>query len=160
MSEILDTAEQKAVDDVEQYGWHCVQVFSLPGDPVQTTFAYTVGLYHTRRWPELIRLGRETGTLHKLLSNAIGELRNNGTTPKPGMILNDVAEGYPFRLIEFSTSLMHQDLGWALWFARHKGYDPTQIQCLQLVWPDRHGRFPDDPDCIADVRLLQTPAED
>ena len=94
-------------------------MFSLPDDPVQTTFAYTVGLHHTHRWPELICLGLETDTLHKLLSNAIGELRSNSTSPKPGMILNDVAEGYPFRLIEFASSLMHRDLGWALWFARH-----------------------------------------
>jgi hypothetical protein len=68
------------------------------------------------------------------------------------MILHKVAEAFPCRLIEFSSSLMHQDLGWALWFARHKGLDPSRIKCLQLVWPDRHGRFPEDPDCIADVR--------
>ena len=160
MSETLDPAEQKAVDDIKHHGWHCIRVFSLPDDPVQTTFAYTVGLYHTYGWAELICLGLETGALHKLLSNAIGEIRSSGATPKPGLTLNDVIEGYPSRLVAFSSSLMHQDLGWALWFARHEGYDPTQIQCLQLVWPDRHGRFPDDPDCIPDVRQLQTPAED
>ena len=160
MTEALDTAEQKAVNDVEQYGWHCIKVFSLPDDPVQTTFAYTVGLHHTHRWPELICFGLETDTLHKLLSNAIGELRHSGMAPKPGVILHEVMEAFPCRLIEFSSSLMQQDLGWALWFAQHKGYDPSRIQCLQLVWPDRHGRFPDDPNCIADVRLLQTPAED
>lgn len=160
MSEQLDAAERKAVDDVARFGWHCIQVFSLPDDPIQTTFAYTVGLSHTHRWPELICLGLETNTLHKLLSNAISELRRRGATPAPGMVLHDVTEGYSCRLIEFSSSLLHKDLGWASWFARREGYDPTRITCLQLIWPDRHGRFPDDPSCIDDVRLLQTPATD
>ena len=160
MPDELDAAEQKAVDDVARFGWHCILVFSPPDDPIQTTFAYSVGLSHTYSWPELICLGLETDTLHKLLSNAIGELRQRGVTPAPGVVLNDVAEDYPCRLTEFSSSLLHQDLGWACWFARREGYDPTRIQCLQLVWPDRYGCFPDDPNCIADVRLLQTPATD
>lgn len=160
MSEELDAAEQKAVDDVAQYGWHCIGVFSPPDDPVQTMFNYTIGLSHTYGWPELICFGLEMKTLHKMLSNAIAELRQKGAIPVPGMVLDDVVESYPCRLAEFSSSLLHQDLGWASWFARHEGYDPTRIGCLQLLWPDRHGRFPDDPDCIAEARALQTPAQD
>lgn len=160
MPEQLDAGEQKAVDDVARFGWHCIQVFSLPDDPIQTTFAYTVGLSHTYDWPELISFGLETSTLHKMLSNAIGELRRTNGMPVPGAVLNDVVEGYPCRLAEFSSSLTHQDLGWASWFARREGHDPTRIGCLQLIWPDRHGRFPDDSECIPEVRSLQTPATD
>jgi hypothetical protein len=154
----LDTKEQKAVDDVARFGWHCIQVFSLAYDPIQTTFSYTVGLSHTYGWPELICFGLEISTLHKMLSNAIGELQRTNSVPLPGMVLDDVVEDYPCRLNQFCSSLMHQDLGWASWFARREGHDPTRIGCLQLVWPDRHGRFPDDPDCIPDVRSLQTAA--
>lgn len=160
MSQNLNEHEQKAIDDIGRYGWHCIQVFSLLDDPIQTTFAYTVGLSHTRGWPELICFGLETSTLHTLLSNAIAELRHKNTTPTLGVVLDDVVEGYPCRLTLFSESLLHQDLGWASWFARREGHDPARISCLQLVWPDRHGRFPNDPDCIPEIRALQTPAGD
>jgi Domain of unknown function (DUF4262) len=159
MSDKLDPHEQKVVADVARFGWHCMRVASAIDDPIQTTFAYTIGLNHSYGWPELICLGLDTEILQRLLAGAIDELRSQSALPRPGMVLTEVAHGYSCRLAEFSSSLMHQDLGWALWFARHEGYDPSQIQCLQLVWPDRHGRFPDNPDCVVDVRLLQTPVE-
>lgn len=157
MADSLDEAEREVVDNIARYGWHCMQVASTVDDPIQTVFAYTIGLEHSYGWPEFICFGLAMDVLHACLANAIDDCRRKEISPRAGLVLNEVLEQGFCRLDAFPAAYHDEHLGWAIWFARYQRRDPKAIRCLQLVWPDRDGRFPDDPACAKGARLLQQP---
>jgi hypothetical protein len=46
----------------------------------------------------------------------------------------------------------------ARWFAEYTGTNGV-VSRLQMLWPDKRGVFPDEPNCEQDVRDAQTPLE-
>ena len=152
---VLERGEQKVVDDVAEYGWHVVMVSSAIDEPEDLPFAYTVGLQASFGWPELLCYGLATDTLAALLNNAVDELRDEAKAPRPGLMLREVAEGFECRLSPVATRHHAEHLGYAAWYARYRGESPENIECLQMLWPDRFGKFPDEPDCSEGVKELQ-----
>ena len=152
---MLDASEQQLVDDVAAYGWHLLKVSSAPGEPAEPPFAYTIGLQASYGWPELLCYGLAPETNAALIRNAIDELRGGAGPPAPGLVLRDVVEGFECRLSPVARAHHREHLGFALWFAGHRGEDPGGVLCLQLLWPDRDGRFPDEAGCSEGVRALQ-----
>nr|GFD22705.1 hypothetical protein [Tanacetum cinerariifolium] len=57
-------AEDKIINDVAKYGFH---VAIVPGDGYSPAFAYTIGLYETYGYPELICFGLPQDLLHSVL---------------------------------------------------------------------------------------------
>ena len=151
----LEPDEQELVDDVAEYGWHVLLVASGEDEAEEPPFAYTVGLQASFGWPELICFGLPLETMASLINNAVEELRGGAAPPVAGTVLHEVAEGFDCRLSPVAVHHHHEHLGYAIWFARHRREDPAQIRCLQLLWPDRSGRFPDEPDCSDGIKALQ-----
>src|SRR5262245_41999138 len=110
-----DRGEQKLIDNVAQYGWHCAFVGSRVDDPVQVTFAYSVGLPFSAEWPEFICFGLEMNVLHHLLANAIDELRASKAVPRAGLLLQNVMNNYACRLDEFPLHQHRDHLGQVCW---------------------------------------------
>lgn len=151
----LEPDEQQLVDDVAEFGWHVMMVSSAVDEPEELPFAYTVGLQASFGWPELLCYGLATDIMARLLNNAVDELKDRSEPPADGAVLHDVAEGFDCRLSPVAKRHHHEHLGYAIWFARYRRESPDNVQCLQLLWPDREGRFPDEPDCAEGVRELQ-----
>jgi Domain of unknown function (DUF4262) len=151
----LANDEQKLVDDVAKFGWHVMKVSSAIDEPEKLPFAYTVGLQTTFGWPELLCYGLETDILARLLNKAVDELRSGAGRPTAGLVLREVAEGFECRLGPVAKCHFAEHLGWAIWFSRYTRQNPSNLQCLQLLWPDREGRFPDEPDCAEGVKELE-----
>jgi hypothetical protein len=154
---MLDAHEQKVVDDVNRIGWAVMRVRPNEGDLDPRWFAYTIGLAVTFGWPELICFDLDVDVAADLLNNAVEELKSKGTSPSLGMELTEVIENYRARLGSFPKKFFLDHLGWAIWFVDHRGIKPPQFDCLQLLWPDKGGRFPSDPRCDAGIRKIQTP---
>ena len=57
-------AEAQIIRDVEQYGFHVAQ---FHGDGYSPSFAYTIGLFKTYGYPELICFGLNLELLHSVL---------------------------------------------------------------------------------------------
>ena len=151
----LEPDEQELVDDVVEYGWHVLLVAAGEHEAAEPPFAYTVGLQASFGGPELICFGLPLETMAALLNNAVDELRGGTAPPVAGMVLHDVAEGFACRLSPVAGRHHDEHLGYAIWFARYRREDPARIECLQLLWPDRSGRFPDEEDCSEGVRAIQ-----
>jgi len=152
----LDAHEQQVVDVVDRVGWMVMRVFPDRDDQDPRWFAYTIGLAVTFGWPELICFGLDADVMQELLNNAVCELKGKGAPPSAGMELTEVMENFPARLQVFPKELFREHLGWAIWFAAHRGLAPAQFGCLQLWWPDKNGRFPADAGCDPEVRRCQS----
>jgi Domain of unknown function (DUF4262) len=154
----LDKLEKNMVEKIKEHGWFAMSVApAVDSDDPEEWFTYTIGLPHTFGWPELICFGLNKETAYALLSDAIDECKSKGQIPVEGMILTDVIEGWPAKLIG-GGRIPDNYFGSARWFARYIGTeDPPER--LQLLWPDKQGVFPDEPGCVEGVVLDQTPVE-
>ena len=160
MTDEIDPADQKMLDAIAEHGWYVIKVFPNEGMADRRWFAFTVGLSTSFEWPELICFGLEGKTMHRLLNDAVEELKRSGRPPEAGQLLHDVAVGFPLRLDPFPEDHFPAHLGTAIWYATHVGLPFERLSCLQLTWPDSNGRFPGDPGCISDVVELQRPIEE
>jgi len=127
--------------DIERFlespGWAVIGVLpdranNVPG------FSYTVGLA-ARGLPELITLGLPSDAAHHILNDAARRLLA-GNRFEPGQRLYDLAT-MPMAVRVVDDADARRTCPSA--FRRYA----EGCRLLQLVWPDRAGLFPGDPDC-------------
>lgn len=127
--------EKKVIENIERDGWHCTGVLS---DGVSPPFAYTVGLFHTFGFPELIIVGLPHQTAHPLLSDIVdlllkGELDFNVPSDK-------VIKHFPVFFVKVEKAFYDSHLRSAEWF-----YEGDEFPAYQMVWPSEDGLFPWSP---------------
>jgi hypothetical protein len=150
--------EQKIVECVDKYGWFGLSVSPRTGsDDPEEWFTYTIGLPKSHDWPEIICFGLASDTAHGVLSDAITECENKSERPRDGMRLSDTLNGFDAMLVD-ASAIPDEYFGTATWYARLAGTSAPPAR-VQLLWPDKSGRFPNDPDCSPEVRRMQTPCE-
>lgn len=115
---------------IEAHGWAVQGVFPTAEDP-GATFTYTVGLT-AKGLPELLVYGLNPQVATNLLNMAAQWMIDNERAfatgePYTGFLAGD----YVVRFIDATTG----DLAVA-----RRLY--PEVRCLQMVWPDRDGRFP------------------
>lgn len=126
-------AEAKLVADVEAYGWHILNVFSTEGEP---NFSYSVGMQATLGHPDLVVLGLPLEVGQELI-NLVGDAIRGGLRLADGMRSADFLQGYDCLFRTVPRHLYPEYFGWGLWF-----YGDDDFSVLQLVYPDRQGRWP------------------
>jgi hypothetical protein len=114
-------------------------------------FAYTIGLWHQARHPELLMSGQKGELMHSALNAAArGVMRGNRLVP--GMTLENVIGRWPVLVDEVSLEgLQTTVLG-----AHH--FHHRAVQAFQLVWPDTLGRWPWQPGAAGFASDLQPQA--
>ncbi len=145
-----DSFDEKLLADVRAYGWHCVLVadehhpehaeqnLALGVHPIYDAgFAYTVGLSLTFGHPEIVLVGRWRNA-HGIL-NSVGTLVREGRSFAVGDISDEVLDGYTVRFGSVPDDRRVELLTYAAWLNRRRPF-----AALQLVLPDRSGRWPDD----------------
>lgn len=125
---------KKVLEDTERFlnepGWMVMAVG--PGDD-KPGFAYTVGLIHYDH-PEVIVFGLPPTTAHSILGD-VAERVKAGEMLLPNSTWEDfTANGLPAKFIVAKTD----DLNLC-------GRYFEEFTALQLVWPDKEGRFPWEP---------------
>jgi hypothetical protein len=137
----LPGPDRKILDDIEEYGWHAVNVAQLVDEEDEwwravPNFAYSIGLLHTYRHPELVVFGTDEKTRHDLLWDlarpiAGGQRFDAGTR-------SDVLPSIelPVQFAPVAREWHELFFGLASWF-----YLGT-FSVLQAIWPDSAGCFP------------------
>ena len=155
--------DERALDYVRHVGWHCVLVAdehhpehaeanaALEPHPVyDAAFAYTVGVWRTWEHPELILVGRWQHA-HDYLA-ALVEMVRGGERFAPGDTTTELLEGYEVRFGAVSDAHRLDLLTWADWLNLREPF-----AALQVVLPDRAGRWPEDPDYAGFPQPLLAP---
>jgi hypothetical protein len=121
--------------NVERYGWHLQMVF---GDPLHHPWTYTIGLWTSLGHPELSMFGVDQ-TQAALLLNLMGERVLRGEHFEPGRAYGRVLAEQDVRVSGVRPEWYAPYFGMAIdWYL-------DEFPMLQVVLPDRAGRFPDDP---------------
>lgn len=141
-----DSGEQKLLDNIRKFGWHCMQVF---GDDQHEAFSYTVGLFHTYGHPELLIYGLPSEVAHTILSIAVDAIAN-GKAINRGEPTDALLEGYSCVFVPVPSTEYPEHVGFARWY-----YDGDSFPVEQIIWPSRAGLFPWHPEASLEFRTKQ-----
>jgi hypothetical protein len=142
-----DENERHVIEDVQQYGWH---IAAIEDDPEGPAFAYSIGIYHTLKLPEIIIFGLSSTDTMANIINTIGAEMQKGTKFEDWMESNQILNGYNCMFRQVDESFYPEYLGYAMWFHR-----PDDFPVLQCVWPDRQGYYPWQPQFPAELYACQ-----
>ena len=117
---------------IADYGLSVLHVHEEPGSP---GFAYSIGLWETFGHPEILIIGLRREQGHGII-NACADLIRAGTVFREGERYSDVLKGYAVEFLEIAPDYHPTYLGSAIRFYGKR------VPALQIVYPDRDGRFP------------------
>ncbi|HEX2172884.1 MAG TPA: DUF4262 domain-containing protein, partial [Dehalococcoidia bacterium] len=135
---ISNPMQQTIRDNIAKFGWHAQEVFPTPDDPGYP-FTYTIGLTD-KGHPELIVFGLPGDAAHKVLIAALWKLEHGEV--KEGELTDEILRRYPvvFRELPADKAAEDHTFQAAVYYGR-------PVRFMQIIWPDRAGRFPWHPDC-------------
>jgi hypothetical protein len=142
--------DAQIAESVDRHGWHAIGVEGTADEP---PFVYTIGLCDRLAHPELVVVGLSPKTGHSLLADTVDRIRA-GAQYRSGETIDDLIEGYRVALLPVHRTQVIRRLGYAMAYYR-RASKPDLLCALQLVWPDRAGRLPQDPACVPEVARLQ-----
>jgi hypothetical protein len=135
-SDHLDEADLRFVGQIREHGWFRTNVL---GDEQGPGFSYTTGFWVHASHPELIIFNTKPEIAH----NVFWTLYRDAKAGKPlpvGIRTDAPFENLPAVAFHVARNHYPDFLGWSRWF-----YGGDDFPCLQIVWPDRAGRFPWEP---------------
>ena len=130
----LDATDRELLADVEEYGWHCLHVHDKEQLPY---WSFSIGVFRTWQHSEFLVFGLRDTVAHDLLNELVERVKA-GETFSPGREHDDVLESFGCRFLRVDPQWYSAFLGYAQWFYETEDGFPA----LQLVWPDKLGRYP------------------
>jgi hypothetical protein len=134
----LTPEQHEVLADVAEQGVHLVHV---PGDgPGGPSYSYTVGLWESFEQPEVVVFGMPEDVAQDLLE-ALADDASEGKRFQAGERHEGLLVGYPVRLFALPADFAAARLSLLAW-----AYEGAAVPVVQLVWPDKQGRWPWEPD--------------
>jgi len=143
-----DDSDHKLIRDVIEHKCHLI---AIPADEHGPGYVFSVGLYLHFRHPEFLLIGLD----YKVACTAINDISalvQQGRRFRHRDILDEIFKNVSVMLVDVHSKFYREFLGTALWFYRSVGDD---FPVLQIVWPDKQGRFPWDSDFDERARDIQ-----
>lgn len=146
----MDQANARNLDAIDRHGWALVMVAPTVGESF-SPFAYTVGLTRSAG-SELILVGLDPYVAGWILNSIATTAADQGSL-EPGPVHGMLEGDYVLDLRQMDESHYQTYLGRLLWFHRNFGSGPLVV--MQVVWPDKHGRYPDEHQITSEERGSQ-----
>lgn len=143
-----DDSDHKLIRDVIEYKCHLVMI---PRDEQGPGYVFSVGLYLHFAHPEIVIFGLDH-TVAGTAINDICSLVQKGRRFQNRDILDEILSNVSVMAIDVHPNFYREYLGTALWFYRSVG---PAFPVLQIVWPDKKGHFPWDPEVDYKAKDLQ-----
>ncbi|MFZ2266289.1 MAG: DUF4262 domain-containing protein [Azonexus sp.] len=141
-----DPSEIKLLEDVEKFGWHCLNILAEDELP---PYSFTVGLYHSYQHPELMIFGLPANLAHQILRIAADAIKS-GKPINLELPTEELLRGYSCCFVEVPVSHYEENMGFCRWF-----YEGDSFPLYQIVWPSREGHFPWHPAASESFRSIQ-----
>ena len=128
-----DKSEQKVIDDIANFGWHCVNILA---DGEHVAYSFTVGLFHSYGHPELIIFGLPSETAHQVLAIA-ADAAKSGSPLDLAQTTDALLNNYHCCFAEVPLTEYYEHVGYCRWY-----YQGNDFPLYQIIWPSRSGLFP------------------
>ncbi|MBL9076162.1 MAG: DUF4262 domain-containing protein [Planctomycetes bacterium] len=146
----LSPDQRQILDDVEAQGLHIAVVAGDDGDDDgPPPHVASVGLWESFGQPEVVVFGLPTEVAAELLES-IADEADEGHTFLDGTRHEGLLRDYPVRFVAVPKAHYAACFGAACW-----AYEGCDFPAVQLVWPDKQGRWPWDPAAREGFRAAQ-----
>jgi hypothetical protein len=129
----LDAHEKEFVAQIREYGWFNT---SVTRDDEGPGFSYTSGLWVSAQRPEVIMFSMKREVAHDIFWDVYRDAKT-GSEIAPGRRTNEIFGNSAAFVFPVAKRFFADYLGWSRWL-----YAGDDFPCMQIVWPDRAGRFP------------------
>ncbi|NRA62734.1 MAG: DUF4262 domain-containing protein [Psychrobium sp.] len=129
----MDKQDQKALDDIDEFGCHVINVMEGEEEP---QFTYSIGINKKQNKSDLIIVGLKRELAHSVINNYKDRLLD-GESFESGKFYSDFLGNFDVCFVEVDKSHYQDYLGWGLWLN-----DGDNFKMLQLVWPTTDGQWP------------------
>jgi hypothetical protein len=133
----LDEQELSFVSKVKEHGWART---SVTGDNEGPGFSFTTGIWVNEGQPELLMFSMKGDIVRDVFWDLYRSAKTGVALPV-GVRTDAVFANLPAYLFPVAKKHYANYLGWSRWF-----YAGDDFPCLHVVWPDRDGVFPWEPD--------------
>lgn len=144
----LDNTSLRTIVHVKEYGWSVVLVQPSGQRP---GWAFTIGLWHSHKSPELAMFGGDVYEMEICLNRLGGQIAA-GSPAADGERRDGILQGVPVALRTVHPHWYEPMFGQAVAFYRR-----PPLPFLQVVWPGADGLFPWDDGTNAATRNRQPP---
>lgn len=141
----VDESERQLLDDVAEYGWHCIHIME---EGEQVGYSFTVGMYQTFGHPELIIFGLSSRVSHQILS-IFADAAQAGTPLDLSQPTDALIDHYSCCFAEVPLSEYYEHVGFARWY-----YQETTFRFTRLCGRPSPACFPGTP-VSAEFRAAQ-----
>jgi hypothetical protein len=142
---LAELMQARIAQQVRDYGWSGMAIIPTP---TSLPFTYTYGFGLTRR-PDVVVVGISAPEKAHAM---IGSLWAMDQPLAAGREYDKVLVGYKVKLIEPSPDVLSEVENSRLFHESHGSDYPWS--CLQMVWPDQNGLFPDQDGCESSAQLF------
>lgn len=143
----LDEHARNFADKVTQHGWMRTTVVEDEEGP---GFSYTTGFWKAVGFPEIIAFSLPVDTVHNIFWDMYRSL-SEGMRYPVGVPVEGIIKNLPVMFLPMAEKSYADYVGWNSWF-----YCDEAFPCLQMVWPDRSGLFPWEPDFDPKIHAMQS----
>jgi hypothetical protein len=133
----MDERDQKALDDIEEYGCHVLSVMEGDSEP---SFTYSIGINKKQNKADVVILGLKNKLAHSIVNNYKNRLLE-GEVFKPGKYYSDFLGDFDLCFVKVEKKHFKEYFGWGLWL-----HDGDDFEMLQMIWPTTDGFWPWDKD--------------
>lgn len=142
----LTDSERRILTDIDEDGLHIVQVEDEQGEP---EYAFSVGMWASFGQAEVAVFGLPAEAAEALLE-AIADDAAEGKNFVADSRHEGLLQGYPVRFLAVPKALYREYFPEAVW-----AHENDDFPLLQLVWPDKQGRWPWEPGVREGFRAAQ-----
>ena len=142
----MDEYEQKAIEDIEEYGCHILHVMEDEENP---RFTYSIGIEKSTGKPDLIVYGLKNEVAQWMINEYKTRIRN-GDVFVPSKYYSGFLDGFDVAFIEVEKKHYNEHFGWGLWYNKSDNF-----KMLQLVFPSTSGVWPWDKEAPEDFTWFQ-----
>ena len=129
----MDDGDQKALDNIEEYGCHVLNILEGEGEP---SFTYTIGITKKQKKPDIVILGLKRELAHSIANNYKDRLLE-GETFEEGKYYSDFLGNFDVCFVTVAKKHYKEYFGWGLWL-----HDGDDFEVLQMIWPTTDGVWP------------------
>jgi hypothetical protein len=133
--EVEDEADEIILRNVRKHGCHIVGIL---GDQRGPEYAFSVGLFLNYGHAEVVIFGLDGRDAAGVI-NDVCDRATKGKKYVAGDVCDDLLLEHKVCFVEVPGEAYRPHFGTALWFY---GTARLPFPILQIVWPDREGRFP------------------
>lgn len=147
LEEATNEYERELIHNIKVSGY---QVTAVGGDESSAPFAYSIGIFHSYRRPDLLVVGLGVKACSELVSLYGRRIRAGDGQFETGYYYSDFLTGFDVFMLEANEHAKRELTLSCKWF-----YRGIEFPLLQCVWPSIKGFWPWDQDAWTDYKKQQ-----